>query len=122
MRADSNIVPCSRPGDRDGQLRIPRAIDRDSRDNVSAPWSLQVVSGTNSHGIVSGSGLGLAWNTFLYGTAPPGVAQVSSSLPDARGGVVVDGVWVIASPAEGLSVGEVAVTFLDANGDVVEQQ
>src|SRR5688500_12032550 len=55
---------------------------------------MEIVPGTNSFNYSTGSGLGLGWNTFLYGSAAPGVTRVTSTLPDARGGDVVDGVWV----------------------------
>ena len=80
------------------------------------------VPGTNSFGFSTGSGLGLTWNTFLYGSAAPGVTRVTSTVPDGRGGEVVDGLWVIASPSEGYVVGNPSVTFLDDQGGVVEQQ
>ena len=83
---------------------------------------IEIVPGTNSFNFSSGSGLGVGWNTFLYGSAAPGVTRVASTVPDGRGGDVVDGVWVIASPSESDAVGNPSVTFLDDHGGVVEQQ
>ena len=79
--------------------------------------------GTNSHQLSTGSGLGLNWNTFLYGTAAPEVTEVRvSPLDGARGGKVVDGMWVIASPVECVEIGSLSVEFLDADGSVVDTQ
>ncbi len=80
----------------------------------------EVAPDSNSFNFSTGSGLGLGWNTFLYGSAAPGVTRVTSTVPDGLGGDVVDGLSVIASPAE--SVGNPSVTFLDDQGGVVEQQ
>jgi hypothetical protein len=33
-----------------------------------------------------GSGLGVGWNTFLFGSAAPGVTRVTSTVPGGRGG------------------------------------
>ena len=41
--------------------------------------------GTNSHQLSTGSGLGLNWNTFLYGTAALGTRDLRAALTSARG-------------------------------------
>src|SRR5690606_24801181 len=74
--------------------------------------SAEAAPGANSYFMVTGSGTGLEWNTFLYGTASPKVERVSvAGLSGARGGTVADGVWVIASPYENAELERLQVEF-----------
>lgn len=74
--------------------------------------SAEAAPGADSYFVVTGSGTGLAWNTFVYGTASPGVESVSvSGLSGVRGGTVADGVWVIASPDEHVELELLQVEF-----------
>lgn len=92
----------------------------DGEWQVSQVGSGEAAAGTNTYFIVTGSGLGLSWNTFVYGTASPGVERVSvAGLSGARGGTVVDGVWVVASPNESAGPGSLRIEFLDSAGAVV---
>lgn len=60
-----------------------------------------------------------AFNTFVFGGAGEGVARVELSLDGGRGGVVSDGVWVVALPDKGLTPDDIGYRFLDASGNVL---
>lgn len=95
--------------------------------DVDGSWRTTVIAGsdarpgTNTSGSVSGSGLDIDWSTFVFGTAAPDVARVSAGrLPDARGGVVIGGMWVVASTAESVSPEDLTIDFLTDDGVIVE--
>ena len=95
------------------RLTVTLVVADGDRDwQVTELGSGEAVPGADSYFMVTGSGTGLAWNTFIYGTASPGVASVSvSGLSGVRGGTVADGVWVIASPDENAELESLRVQF-----------
>jgi hypothetical protein len=59
-----------------------------------------------------------AWNTFVYGSAMPGVAKVQLDWPDSRGGQVVDGAWLIVLRDRDVHPDQLHWQFLQADGTV----
>ena len=66
---------------------------------------------------VAGSGWG---GTYLFGTAGPGMARMTTDRDDERGGVVVDGLWVLVLDTSGVDPRTLGWRFLDESGAPVQ--
>lgn len=62
---------------------------------------------------------GSDWNSFLYGTARPGVDRVEVLGMAGRGGQVIDGAWVIAFRERDLAPDDLSWRFLGPGGEVL---
>ena len=64
---------------------------------------------------------GHRWNTFVYGSALPGVTQVRlDRFPTQAGGEVgADGTWLIVLPEEDVAPPALHTRFLSADGTVL---
>ena len=91
-------------------------------------WSAHMLSITRSreaqnslHLVTYGGATGATFNTFLYGTASPGVARVSVSEMSGVGGAVHGGTYVIALPDKNVAPEQLHWTFFGSDGTVVIQ-
>jgi hypothetical protein len=68
-------------------------------------------------------GEGVRGGTIIYGAAEPGTAQVVTDAPEAVGGDVTDGGWIVWSPDESLLAADDTVTwrFVEQDGSVVAE-
>jgi len=66
-----------------------------------------------------GTDTGEEWNTYVYGTAGPGVDHVAlEGFPEARGGKVASGVWVIALREKDVTPAAIRWKFVATDGSV----
>lgn len=84
--------------------------------------SSRATPGTNSaHLIAYGGNTGAEWNAFVYGTAETTVSRVVlRGFDRPAGGMVVDGVWVIALREKDVSPDQLHWSLLAADGSVIE--
>ena len=80
-----------------------------------------ITSGPGSPGrptvnMLSYSGTGDEWNTFVYGSAVPGTTRVEIQPSGGVGGQVVDGAWLVVLRDEDLSPNALHWRMLDAAG------
>lgn len=94
----------------------------------SSGWSAHILSITRSreaqnslHLVTYGGATGTTFNTFLYGTASPGVARVSVSEMSGIGGAVHGGTYVIALPDKDVAPEQLHWTFFGSDDTVVIQ-
>ena len=68
-------------------------------------------------------GEGTRGGTIIYGSAEPGVAEVVTDAPQAVGGDVTEGGWIVWSPSDSLLAADdsVAWQFVEKDGSVVAE-
>lgn len=96
---------------------------------VAAPGAAAVSLITSSPAVAAGTVALLsyggetdqAWNTFVYGNAPPGVARVELTLSGATGGRVVEGAWLVVLPDRDVVPDQLHWRFLGPGGEIVQQ-
>jgi len=102
----------------DGRVTIVAVRPVDGAWSASPLTTSPGAPGTDSLHLLSwGGATGEEWNTIVYGTAAPGTVRVVlDGYPDQRGGMVVDGAWVIALREQDLGPPDIRWTFIDADG------
>lgn len=115
--ADDGTAYASRV--RDGVLEIIGFERRGSEWHATTGGAWVGLGQTNTVTLGEGKRSG----TIIYGAAEPGVAQVVTDAPEAVGGDVTDGGWIVWSPDESLLDADdtVAWRFVEQDGAVVAE-
>ena len=107
---------------RDGATVVVKVVRREGDRWVSSAITSHRDSGNEpSVHLVSYDNTGDAWNTFVYGSALPGVSTVRlEGFPQQAGGRVgADGTWLIVLPDEDVAPPQLRTKFLSATGAVL---
>jgi len=115
--ADDGTAYASRV--RDGVLEIIGFERRGTEWHATMGGTWVGLGGTNSVTL----GEGMRGGTIMYGSAEPGTAQVVTDAPEAVGGEVTDGGWIVWSPDESLLGADATVAwqFVEQDGSVVAE-
>jgi hypothetical protein len=108
----------------DGRVEVLVATRGESGEPgaVSTITSSPAKAGIDTLNLLSyGGNTGGKWNTFVYGTASPGVAKVELDLPGGVGSPVVDGAWLIALPDKDVVPDQLHWQFLGADGLTIRE-
>ena len=103
----------------DGRVEVIVATPgvADEAGAVSTITSSNAPRGANSVFLLSyGGATSDEYNTFVYGTAAPGVSRVDLGWPSSAGGNVVDGAWLVALHEKDVAPDQIHWRFLGADG------
>ncbi len=89
-------------------------------------WVAHILTSTRAtigqdslHLVSHGGNTGEEWNSFVYGTASPGVDHVTlEGFPEARGGKVTNGVWAIALREKEVTPADIHWQFVASDGSM----